>query len=58
MLHDLYCFSKIKKIEKCDFTDMYYIADNPLKDFINLKKVKIKTIRLMRGTYKNLKISD
>jgi putative hydrolase of the HAD superfamily len=53
----LYCFSKIKKIEKCDFTDMYYIADNPLKDFINLKKVKIKTIRLMRGTYKNLKIS-
>ena len=36
---------------------MYYIADNPLKDFINLKKVKIKTIRLMRGTYKNLKIS-
>ena len=52
----LYCFAKIKEYEKCNFADMCYIGDNPLKDFINLKKVKIKTIRLMRGTYKNLKI--
>ena len=53
----LYCFTKIKKNAKCDFTDMCYVADNPLKDFVNLKKVNIKTIRLLRGVYKSLKVS-
>tara|TARA_B110000305_G_C19196214_1_gene518962 strand:- start:123 stop:770 length:648 start_codon:yes stop_codon:yes gene_type:complete len=53
----LHCFIKIKRNEKCNFKDMCYVADNPIKDFVNLKKNNIKTIRLMRGVYKNFKIS-
>ena len=51
----LYCFRLIKKIEKCSFKKIIYIGDNPNKDFINCNKIGIKTIRLMRGEFKNLK---
>ncbi|MDB2680799.1 HAD hydrolase-like protein [Candidatus Pelagibacter bacterium] len=50
----IYCFEKIKKIEKCDFKNMVYIGDNPNKDFIGCNMVGIKTIRLQKGEFKNL----
>ena len=52
----LHCFNKIKKLEKCDWSDLVYIGDNPHKDFINCNKKKILTIRLMQGQNKNLKV--
>ena len=50
----LYCFKKIKKIEKCPYNKLVYIADNPHKDFINCNKVGIKTIRLQKGEFKDI----
>jgi putative hydrolase of the HAD superfamily len=52
----LFCFNKIKKLEKCDWSDLVYVGDNPYKDFINCNKKKILTVRLMQGQYKNLKV--
>lgn len=51
----LYCFRLIKKIEKCSFKKIVYIGDNPNKDFINCNKIGIRTIRLMKGEFKNIK---
>jgi putative hydrolase of the HAD superfamily len=36
---------------------MIYIGDNPFKDFFNCNKVGIKTVRVMRGMYKEIKVS-
>lgn len=53
----LFCFKRIKRIEKCLFGQMAYIADNPKKDFVNCNRVGILTVRLLRGEFKNLKVS-
>ena len=53
----LFCFKKIKRLEKCSFDQMVYIADNPKKDFVNCNKVGILTVRLLRGEFKNLKVT-
>ena len=44
--------------EKCNATNMIYIGDNPNKDFVNIKKIGIKTIRVLTGNYKNLILSE
>jgi len=49
----LYCFEKIVKYEKCEWEDILYVGDNPNKDFVNLNKVNAKTVRLLRGPYKD-----
>tara|TARA_B100000029_G_scaffold508216_1_gene594575 strand:+ start:278 stop:955 length:678 start_codon:yes stop_codon:yes gene_type:complete len=53
----LLCFKKIKEKENVKWNELVYIGDNPKKDFINCNKKKILTIRLMKGEYKNLKVS-
>jgi len=52
----LFCFNKIKKLEKCEWSDLVYVGDNPNKDFINCNKKRILTVRLMQGQYKSLKV--
>jgi putative hydrolase of the HAD superfamily len=32
-----------------------FIGDNPLRDFSGAKKLNIKTIRILRGEYKDIK---
>ena len=54
----LYCFKKIKEIEKCNWSDMIYIGDNPNKDFVNLNKVGAKTVRILNGSYKSFKAKE
>tara|TARA_Y100000589_G_C27186575_1_gene642961 strand:- start:1202 stop:1867 length:666 start_codon:yes stop_codon:yes gene_type:complete len=49
----LYCFEKIKTLEQADWKDLVYIGDNPAKDFVSLKKVHAKTIRVLTGNYAN-----
>lgn len=49
-----YCFEKIAKLEKLSYEEIVYIADNPNKDFINIKKLKFRTIRIKKGMFKNL----
>ena len=50
-----YCFSKICEREKVQPKNVIYIADDPSKDFVNLKKHGFKTIRVLTGKYKNRK---
>lgn len=53
----LFCFKKIKKIEKCSFSQMVYIGDNPKKDFVNCNKAGMLTVRLLRGEFKTLRVA-
>ena len=53
----LFCFKKIKKIEKCSFSQMVYIGDNPKKDFVNCNKAGMLTVRLLRGEFKTLSVA-
>lgn len=53
----LFCFKQIKKIEKCSFSQMVYIGDNPKKDFVNCNKAGMLTVRLLRGEFKTLSVA-
>lgn len=48
----IYCFEKIRSKEKCQYREMVYIADNPVKDFVNIRKLGIHTVRVLTGSYK------
>jgi len=50
-----YCFYKICEREKVNPDQVIYIADNPNKDFVGLKPLGFKTIRVLKGLYKDLK---
>ena len=50
----LYCFEKIKKIENCKWSDIVYVGDNPYKDFKNLNKKNVLTIRIKEGLYRDV----
>jgi len=52
-----YCFKKIQSKENVQTKRIVYIGDNSNKDFVNLKKIGIKTIRIKQGFYKDVFIS-
>lgn len=45
----LTCFELIRAREKCAWPDIAYVADDPSKDFVNLRKVGARTIRVHTG---------
>lgn len=47
-----YCFERIRNLEACQWSDMVYVGDNPTKDFVNLNKLGVHTIRVMTGAYR------
>lgn len=47
-----YCFEKIAELEKCPPQQIVYIGDNPQKDFVGLRPLGFRTIRLMQGQHK------
>ncbi|MCX6327720.1 MAG: HAD-IA family hydrolase [Bacteroidia bacterium] len=49
-----YCFQKICKLEETTPQNIVYIGDNPTKDFIGIKPLGFKTIRIMKGSHKNI----
>lgn len=53
-----YCFLKIAEKEEISPKDIVYIADNPHKDFVGIKPLGFKTIRLFQGPYKDIKLSE
>lgn len=53
----IHCFDLIRKREKCEWSDMCYIGDNPNKDFVNLKPLGVHTIRLKTGIYDSIYIA-
>jgi len=54
----LNCFNMILSYENTKPENMIYIGDNPYKDFINLKKIGVKTIRILRGAFKDIFLDD
>ena len=48
-----YCFEKIAKLEKVEYKDIVYIGDNPNKDFVNIKNIPFRTIRVLKGMFSN-----
>ena len=53
----LYCFNKILENEKIyDTNKLVYIGDNPNKDFVNLNKNGFQTVRILNGSYKNVRL--
>lgn len=50
-----YCFEQIKRAEQCQWSDMTYIGDNPAKDFVNLNKLGMPTVRVLTGVHRYTK---
>jgi putative hydrolase of the HAD superfamily len=49
----LFCFELIKAAEQCDWSDVVYIADDPSKDFVNLRAAGALTVRVHTGRCAN-----
>lgn len=50
-----YCFLQIATLEKEVPKNIVYIGDNPNKDFVGIKPLGFKTIRINNGMFKDLK---
>ena len=53
-----YCFQKIAALEKANPEQIVYIGDNPKKDFVGIKPLGFKTIRIRTGGFKDLKVDE
>jgi len=49
------CFEEIASLEGCSTEEVVYIADNIDKDFVGIKPLGFKTIRLNQGQHKDKK---
>lgn len=49
-----YCFLKICQREKVQPQEVVYIGDNPRKDFVGIKPLGFKTIRVMQGQHQSV----
>lgn len=49
-----YVFLKICEWERVDPQEVVYIADNPTKDFIGLKPLGFRTIRVLTGAFRTM----
>ena len=52
-----YCYFKIIDQEQVPPSEAVYIGDNPKKDFVGIKPLGFKTIRVLTGPYRNLKVA-
>ena len=46
------CFELIRARERCAWTDLVYVGDNPAKDFVNLTPLGVQTVRVLTGNHK------
>lgn len=51
-----FCFLKICKLEHVSPDSVWYIGDNPAKDFIGIKPLGFRTIRILQGQHKDVKM--
>lgn len=51
-----YCFMKICEREKVPPQEIVYIGDNPRKDFVGLKPLGFKTVRVLQGQHRDLRM--
>jgi putative hydrolase of the HAD superfamily len=50
-----YCFIKIAEIEALRYEEIVYVADNVNKDFVQIKELGFRTIRIKQGVFANAK---
>ncbi|HRE73121.1 MAG TPA: HAD-IA family hydrolase [Flavobacteriales bacterium] len=55
MKPSVYCFELIAKRTNTFFPEMVYVGDNPKKDFVNIRKAGMNTVRVLQGEYACLK---
>lgn len=48
------CFDLIRRRERCEWTDLVYVGDNPVKDFVNLNPLGVCTVRVLTGQYRDV----
>jgi putative hydrolase of the HAD superfamily len=53
-----YCFQKICQLEQVNPSQLLYVADNPFKDFIGLKPLGFKTLRVLKGPYRDVLVES
>lgn len=53
-----YCFLKICELEKKSPGNVLYIGDNPTKDFVGIKPLGFKTIRILQGHYNKIRLAS
>lgn len=53
-----YCFLKICGLENTEPQNVVYVGDNPYKDFIGIKPLGFKTIRIYKGHYKDISMLE
>ncbi|MCC2545236.1 HAD family hydrolase [Hymenobacter sp. BT175] len=53
-----YCFEQICAREKAPPGQVVYIGDNPTKDFVGIKPLEFRTVRVLRGNYAHLPADD
>ncbi|MDG0794586.1 HAD family hydrolase [Cohnella ginsengisoli] len=49
-----YCFHKITLLEQASPADIVYIGDNPAKDFVGIKPLGFRTVRILRGSHREV----
>jgi putative hydrolase of the HAD superfamily len=47
----LYCFDLIRRTERCSWSRICYVGDNPAKDFVNLNSTGALTVRVVTGSH-------
>jgi putative hydrolase of the HAD superfamily len=45
----LHCFERIRQLERCAWSELAYVGDNPAKDFVALNTVGALTVRVLTG---------
>jgi len=48
-----YCFLKIRDRERAASRDIVYVGDNPNKDFVGIKPLGFRTVRIRRGPWRD-----
>lgn len=46
-----HCFERIRERERCAWSDMVYVGDNPAKDFVGLRPLGVRTVRVRTGDH-------
>jgi putative hydrolase of the HAD superfamily len=48
-----HCFDLIRRRERCDWSELAYVGDNPAKDFVNLNPLGVCTVRVLTGEHRD-----
>ena len=53
-----YCFQLIAGLESASPRDIVYVGDNPHKDFVGIKPLGFRTIRIRAGAFRDLVLDE